>query len=205
MGKRALARQLGTLSDFTDPQPAREQYQTPADIAAHLVHTAALQGDIEEQLVIDLGCGTGILALGAALRGASRVVGLDADPAALSTARRNESDIDPPAPVSWLQGDGARPPLCTGEAATVLMNPPFGAQTGNEHADRRFLDAASRIATTSYSIHNDGSRSFVESFAADNGGDVTHAFQVSFEVPATFEFHTESSRTLATEVFRIRW
>jgi putative methylase len=205
MRKRTLARTLGAVSGFENPRPEREQYQTPSELAAHLVHTASLHGDIEDQAVVDLGCGTGILALGAALQGAQRVVGVDIDPAPLSTGTLNEDRIEPPCPVSWVLGDATRPPLCPDGEITILTNPPFGAQAGNEHADRAFLDTAAAIASVSYSIHNAGSRSFVESFAADNAGEVTHAFAADFDLPATFDFHRDSTRTIDTEVFRIEW
>jgi ribosomal protein L11 methyltransferase len=41
------------------------------------------------KLVVDLGTGSGILALAAKLRGAERVVGIDNDPVAISTAKQN--------------------------------------------------------------------------------------------------------------------
>jgi putative methylase len=85
------------------------------------------------------------------------------------------------------------------------MNPPFGAQSGNEHADRRFLRTAAEIAGVSYSLHNEGSREFVESFAADNGGEVTHAFAAEFDLPGQFEFHDQDSRTITAELYRIEW
>jgi putative methylase len=88
---------------------------------------------------------------------------------------------------------------------TVLMNPPFGAQTGNEHADRAFLATAADLASVSYSIHNEGSVEFVESFAADNGGTVTDAFAAELDLPQTYEFHTDQSRAIDVEVFRIDW
>lgn len=205
MRKRALARRLGTLSGFQNPRAEREQYQTPADLAAHLVQTAALQGDIDGRLVFDLGCGTGVLGLGAAMAGARRVIGLDADPAPLQTAQNNEATLDPPCPVAWVRADATQAPFCPDSRVTVLMNPPFGAQSGNEHADRAFLSAAASVGAVSYSIHNEGSQSFVEAFAADNGGEITHAFRAAFDLPATFEFHTEGSRTIDAELFRIEW
>ncbi len=108
------------------------------------------------------------------------------------------------ASVDWVRGDATRPPLCL-DGATVLMNPPFGAQDGNEHADRDFLAAAADLARVSYSVHNAGSREFVESFAADNGGEVTHAFAAEFDLPRQFAHHTDASRTLDAEVFRVVW
>ena len=85
------------------------------------------------------------------------------------------------------------------------MNPPFGAQTGNEHADRAFLATAADIADVSYSIHNADSADFVEAFAADNAGEVTHAFRAEFDLPKSFDFHEDDRRHIDVEVFRIDW
>jgi|AntDeeMetagen192_2_1112575.scaffolds.fasta_scaffold04830_2 putative methylase len=204
--KRALAQQLGVVAGFEDPRAPLEQYRTPPELAAHLVHLADLRGDVEGRTVLDLGCGTGMLALGAALRGPERVVGVDIDPAPLGTARANERKVASTTSVSWVRADAADLPLCPdpGET-TVVMNPPFGAQSGNEHADRAFLAAAADVAGVSYSIHNDGSREFVESFAADNGGDVTDSYRTEFELPRQFDFHDEEKRTIDAEVYRIEW
>ncbi len=180
-----------------------EQYPTPAELAAHVVHLAGLHDDLD-RTVLDLGTGTGMFALGAALADAPRVVGLDIDAGALTVARENEARLAPATPVDWVRGDATRPPLQSTEA-TVLMNPPFGAQRGNEHADRRFLDAASRLSRVSYSVHNAGSKSFVESFAGDAGGEVTHAFRAEFALSRQFAFHDADSKTLDAEVYRISW
>ena len=204
--KSALAQQLAVVAGFDNPRASLEQYRTPPDLAAHLVHTADLQDDIQGQTVVDLGCGTGMLALGAALRSPARVVGLDIDPAPLSTARRNERKVGSTTPVSWVRADATTAPLSppAGET-TVVMNPPFGAQSDNEHADRRFLETAAAVAGVSYSIHNDGSQSFVESFAADNGGEVTHAFETEFDLPRQFDFHESDRQAITAEVYRIDW
>jgi putative methylase len=217
MDRRGLERRLQPLAGFADPDPALEQYPTPADVAAHVVHLAALQGDLSRP-VFDLGAGTGVLALGAALAGAQRIVGVERDPGALRVARENEAALAAASaetetgvtapvltPVSWVCGDAARPPVCPGEPAAVLMNPPFGAQSGSEGADRAFLAAAADLATVSYSLHNAGSRAFLDSFVADRGGEVTHAFAVEFDVDRQFDFHTEPRATIAAEAYRVRW
>ncbi|MFC5969762.1 METTL5 family protein [Halomarina salina] len=229
MNRRTLERHLQRLDGFADPRVEFEQYPTPADLAAHLVHLAALQGDLDRP-VVDLGSGTGVLALGACLAGARTVVGVERDAAALDTARANAARLDLPHDrlPDWVRGDATRLPLCVdgatrpdgttrsddttqsdgtaqADGVTVLSNPPFGAQRGNEHADRAFLASAAEVATVSYSIHNDDSRAFVESFAADRGGEVTHAFAAEFDVDRQFAFHTDDRRTLQTELFRVEW
>ncbi|MFC6835922.1 METTL5 family protein [Halomarina ordinaria] len=202
MGRRTLERALEAVAGFDDPRVELEQYPTPAPLAAHLVHLAGLRGDLDT--VLDLGCGTGMLAFGAALAGAHRVVGVDCDPEALAVARDNATRLDCGS-VAWVLGDATRPPCCPGDAVTVLTNPPFGAQRGNRHADRAFLASASDLATVSYSIHNAGSRAFVESFVADAGGTVTDAFAAEFDLDRQFDFHTEARRTIETEVYRVEW
>jgi putative methylase len=202
--RRRLAQELGVVTGFEDPVAALEQYHTPPDLAAHIVHVADLQGDIEDETVLDLGCGTGMLSLGAALRSPARVVGVELDADALVTARENERRVGARADVAWVRGDATRLPLCPPDC-TVLMNPPFGAQDGNEHADRAFLETAAEVARVSYSVHNAGSESFVESFVADNDGEVTHAFQAELELPHQFDHHETEAGVVDAEVFRIRW
>lgn len=202
--RRTVARRLEAVDDFSDPTPALEQYRTPAEIAAHILHVAALQGDLAGATVVDLGTGTGMFAVGAALGDPSQVVGVDVDPSALERARENESEVGPTTSIEWVLGDVSTLPLST-SGATVLSNPPFGAQRGNRHADRAFLDAARSIGAVSYTIHNEGSESFVESFAADAGGTVTHAFRATIPLANRFAFHEERRRTIEAEVFRIRW
>ncbi|WP_224336633.1 METTL5 family protein [Haloprofundus halobius] len=207
--RRALETQLAVVAGFENPQARLEQYPTPPDIAAHVVHFADLQGDVDGRTVVDLGTGTGMLALGAALRGPRRVVGVELDAAALDTARDNERRVGTTTPIHWIRGDATRSPLCVhsdgNSETTVLMNPPFGAQNGRRGADRGFLRTASELADVSYSIHNQGSRQFVESFAADEGGEVTHAFGATLTLDRQFDFHEQETRDLDTEVFRIRW
>lgn len=204
MDKSVLERRLSGLSDFQDPNPAIEQYPTPAWLAAHLIHQADILDDIEGRRVLDFGCGTGILSLAATARGPKSVVGIELDPTAISIARENQMVFEPPAPIEWVIGNVERSPIDCGDA-TVLMNPPFGAQSANEGADKGFLLAAAEMADVSYSIHNAGSQGFVESFATDNGGTVTHAFSTEFEIAHQFEFHHQSARLIEAQVFRISW
>ncbi len=203
--KRDLEGQLAVVAGFENPRAALEQYPTPPSLAAHVIHLADLQGDLGGKTVVDLGAGTGMFALGAALRGPRRVIGLEVDGEPLRTAKANRKRVGTTTEIHWLQADATRPPLALDEPATVVMNPPFGAQNGQEGADRGFLQTAAEIADVSYSVHNTGSQAFIEAFAADNAGEVTHAFAADFEVDRQFDHHKEATKAIDTEVYRIEW
>jgi ribosomal protein L11 methyltransferase len=58
--------------------------------------------------VLDVGCGSGILALAAAVLGAGRVVGLDNDPVATEEAARNARLSGLEDRIEWRRADGGR-------------------------------------------------------------------------------------------------
>lgn len=204
--RRSLAQRLGVVAGFDDPRTDLEQYPTPPELAAHIVHVADLQDDLDDRTVVDLGTGTGMLALAAALRGAGLVVGVELDDDPIATATENERRVGTRADVEWVHGDATRAPLSTDRGTTtVLMNPPFGAQHGNEGADRAFLATARALATVSYSVHNAGSHDFVAAYADDNGGELTHAFEAEIDVDRQFDFHDSDREPIPAEVYRIEW
>lgn len=66
---------------------------------------AALEDVVDKNAsVLDLGCGSGILAIGAAKLGARRVVGTDIEPVAIEVARANGALNDEPK-IEWRVGD----------------------------------------------------------------------------------------------------
>lgn len=203
VSKRALELSLSELEGLSAPSAELEQYPTPPRVAATMVHLADLNGDLDN-VVVDLGAGTGIIALGAALREPPRVVGIELDRDAILTAEANEREVAPPLAIDWIQADATGLPVCI-EGATVLMNPPFGAQYTNRHADKEFLTAAASIAAVSYSLHNVGSRAFIESFVQDHAGAITHAFETEFTLDRQFDFHKLDTWEGRVELYRIDW
>lgn len=203
--RRDLERRLSGLAGFTHARIDLEQYPTPPAIAAHLIHFAALQGDIERQVIFDLGSGPGILAIGAALRDAETAIGIEIDQEAITIARQNARSVGVEAFVSWIIGDVLHPPVCRVPNSTVLMNPPFGAQHDQTHADRQFLEVARRLGRVSYSIHNAGSQEFIEAYAADNAGMVTAGFALEFDLTRQFSFHEAERTSIPAECYRIEW
>lgn len=75
---------LQQLSSMSSLKIKYEQYPTPARVAANLLWEAGIENDdLYEKNILDLGCGTGILAVGAAYLGARNVFGVDIDIQAL--------------------------------------------------------------------------------------------------------------------------
>jgi putative methylase len=209
MKLRKLEIALEKVEGFIAPNVNFEQYKTPATLAAPFLHMAFLSGDIEGKTVYDLGCGTGILSIGAAILGANSVTGFDIDAAAVSSAEKNTSGMAEILEISetdiyFVVSDVSKIPemIASGElkqADTILMNPPFGAQEkGN---DRPFLDAALASGTVVYSIHNKGSRAFIEKYIKP--AVVTNCFIAEFPIQRTFDFHKKEIQTIGVEIYRI--
>lgn len=192
---RDLERLLSRIPPHPRPRLDLEQYATPAHLAAPLLFEAANLGDVTGKRVVDLGCGTGVFAIGAALLGAREAVGVDVDAASLEVARNVAADLG--AEVELVEADVA---AWQGRADAVLMNPPFGAQVRG--ADRVFLDAAFRTAPTIYTLHNEATRDFVEGYAGHAGFHVTHAWRLTF--PLRHQFRHQEKRVQEVPVVALR-
>lgn len=189
MKKKELERALQRVTPHTRPRPDLEQYSTPATIAADMLYTAHTFGDIEGREVVDLGCGSGILSIGAALLGAERVTGIDVDPQAIDDARRNVEEAG--VKVELLNTDIRDADL---RADTVIMNPPFGAQRRN--ADRPFLETALRIAPRAYSLHNARTLGFLVGMIGAMDATIFFHKSYKFEIPHLFEFHDRKKKEI---------
>lgn len=190
-----LERALASIPSHPEPRADLEQYATPADLAASLLFEARALGDVEGKRVADLGCGTGVLGIGAAFLGAASVVGVDVDEAAVTVARAESEKRGLAA--DFRVGDVQD---WEGRADTVVMNPPFGAQFRG--ADRPFLEAAFRTAPVVYSMHNEATREFVESFAKAAGFTATHRWRLAFTLRHQFAHQTRAAREIAVVAFR---
>ena len=201
MRKRQLAMLLSRLEGFKEPKAELEQYRTPGNVAAELLWLAASHGDIGGKLVADLGAGTGVLGIGAAVLGARKVYAVEKDREALRRAEENAERAGVRERMEFFEGDVSEFGL---RVDTIVMNPPFGSQ--RPHADRPFLMKAFEIADVVYSIHlaKEGVREFVEKFAAESGFRVTHRVELPFEIPAQFPFHRKRIERVRVDVYRFQ-
>ena len=197
MKKKTLEMKLQQVPPHPAPRPELEQYPTPANIAADVLYRAHANGDITNKKVIDLGCGTGIFAIGAALLGAGEVTAVDIDEKAVEVARKAARDLD--ADVRFLVSDVEE---FEERGDTVLMNPPFGAQ--KKHADRPFISKALSISSAVYSLHLAKTRDFIEKEVKKLGGIITDRKTYEFEIRYTFKFHEKEKAHFDVTLFRIK-
>jgi putative methylase len=200
MKLRHLEMTLQRLTGYSNPRAALEQYQTPATLAARLLYHALMKGDIEGKSVGDLGCGTGVLAIGAALLGAERVTGIDIDPKAIEGAEANSMMLGTDVEFRVADVRDAELSGHIGFFDTVIMNPPFGAQKA--HADRPFIDRALSIAPVTYSIFNAGSVPFIKTYIAGRA-DIDERIRGVFPLRRTFSFHTQDIQEIEVEILRL--
>ena len=212
MSLKSLVSELQKVALFPDPKWALEQYKTGPQLAAEIV--LAIQSayeDIAQQVVVDLGCGTGILGIGAALLGANHVFGIDIDGAALSAAAASADDIGVSESISFVQcdvlSDGGVPlrqlSPKDGIADVAILNPPFG--TRRPGADVRFLSVACALVGAEgrvYSLHKSSTRQFLVNKAASWGIGCELVAELHFDIPSTYAFHSHESLDVEVDLLR---
>ena len=197
MKKKDLEIRLERIEPFKEPSAALEQYPTPATIASDVLFTAYANGDVSGMTVNDLGCGTGIFAIGSKLLDAETVRGYDVSESALEIARSNAVKME--AEVEFIQCDISE---VNDRADTTFMNPPFGCQ--NEHADRPFLEKAMGLSDSVYSIHMANTIGFLEDFVSSFGKEIVSRATYKYNIPHTFSFHSKTKQTVDIVVVNIR-
>lgn len=186
--RQHLSHALSLLEGFESPDPSLEQVPTPPESASEILWEALARGDLANREVVDLGCGPGRLAIGAALLGARKVTGVDKDEGALTVARRNAKVAE--VEVQWLRSDIANLPAL--RADTILMNPPFGIQ--KKGAEKPFL----RVAITRlrpggglYFFASPGSQMLIERYALTTKVKVEDRLRSIWPFPPMFRHHTQ--------------
>jgi putative methylase len=216
-----LEKFLSTVQPNPSPKASLEQYTISDRVAADILYLAAYANrDIVGKSVLDLGCGTGRLGLGAAFLGAETVTGVDVDRTALSIAYNGAKEHGLEANTNWIVGDID---TITGKFDTVLQNPPFGVQ--KRGADKKFLEKALEVGYSIYSLHNHpetdehlahklkSSRGtllqvraspFIKRFVEERNGIILAVHAMLLTIPRMFEFHTKAKREIVIDLYIIK-
>jgi putative methylase len=190
---------LSHLKPSPSPQLAYEAYDLDPSSAAEVLFLAESRfGDVKDRAILDLGCGSGILAIGAALMGAEMVVGVDINLDSVEMARANARLSG--ASVQLVAGDieAVRGPL-----DVTIMNPPFGTRLRG--IDVTFLRKAMSVSVLVYSLHKTGeqNRVFLRNAVEKLGGEVDAIFNMELEIPRTYEFHTKKRYQVEVDLYRV--
>lgn len=197
MKKKDLEIKLERVKSFENPSAVLEQYSTPAVIASDILFSAYANGDILDKSVNDLGCGTGIFAIGAKILNADIVRGYDISSSAISSAIDNAKMLG--TNIEFITCDV----LDVGDKAdTTFMNPPFGCQ--NKYADRPFLDVAIKLSKSIYSIHMANTKDFLIPYVESFGREIIACTTYKYNIPHTFSFHTRHIKMIDIVAVNIR-
>lgn len=210
---------LSKISVNPSPKAELEQYTTTESIATTMLYMAAYNNnDIIGKTVLDLGCGTGRLGIGAAFLGANYVTGIDIDKSTIKIAQENSQKVGLAKKIQWITGSIDAVKGCYD---TVLQNPPFGVQ--NRNADRVFLVKALEVGKMVYSLHNhpevdkrligmlksnkgivevEPSR-FLKKFIDEHGGKIKAVYALLMTIPKMFEFHTKEKHDFVIDLYII--
>ena len=205
--KSSLAIEISRLRSFASPKPRLEQYPTDSEIAADVLWKAKMFGDVEGRNIADLGCGTGLLGIGALLLGAKKVLFIDRDHESLAVLRSNLKNLNLKRRFSIIEADiesigkhDEKLKKHLKKIEVVIQNPPFG--TRDRHIDRKFLDKAFSMADIVYSFHKTSTSGFIGSFANDKGFRVTNRWKFSFPLKQTLHFHRKRIQRIGVTCFR---
>ena len=200
MSRSSLAIALSKLKGFKTPKVWAEQYLTDSETAASMLWKVYMDGSIAGKEIADLGAGTGILGLGAALLGAKKAFLVENDPETLEVCREN---------LGFLKSEGlmARGAKIVAsdindfheKVDTVVENPPFGTKV--RHADRDFLKKAFEIADNIYSLHKSESADFIKSFSTENQFILKEVIPFSYPLKATHKFHEKKIKRIEVSCF----
>lgn len=206
MKLKELRSAMQEIAPFAEPKIELEQFPTGAELASRFLFTVDnMHNEFSSRTVVDLGCGTGMLAIGAALLGSSHVLAIDCDGDALATAAENCGGFED-LPVDLLQCDiSSVRQLADGHlsADTVIMNPPFG--TRQKGADMEFLRAAFAVSRGAvYSLHKSSTREHVKRVATGelHATEAEVVAQLRYDLPASYAYHRLKSKDIQVDLWR---
>lgn len=200
---------LQTVDGFKKPKILLEQYETPSHIASCALFTIQNNySDLEGKLIADLGCGTGMLAIGSALMGASHVIGFEIDSDALAIAKNNVDEMEIEN-IDYVQCDVLKDLLEEHTEShwyksfdTVLMNPPFGTKK-NSGMDMKFLKTAIQLAKTAvYSLHKTTTREYIQKKTKELQVTGEVIAELCYNLESSYKFHKKSSVDIKVDVWR---
>jgi predicted RNA methylase len=207
--KKNLISIIQTTASFSNPKIKLEQYCIDAISAVDIIYFAGFEfNDIHENLIIDLGTGTGRLSLASSFFNPIKVIGIDLDWSAIQIFKKNILHLKLQHiiyPICMDVNDFSfnKDFLLNDLQVTTIMNPPFGVQ--RKRADRSFLMSAFTYSNVIYSIHLDHQDvfKFISKFVGKNGWTIDYSFPFRMRLERSFPFHSKKMKEINARIYRI--
>ena len=199
--KSSLAIVISQLENFKNGEIELEQYSTPSEIAAEMLWSAALEGNVIGKTVLDAACGPGFLGLGALLLGARKVLFVDISKDALGICRRNYNKLKRGYEIGEAVFLNESIENFNEKVDVVLQNPPFG--TKKKHADKMFLEKAFTLAPVVYSLHKITSKSFIQALSKDHGFGVGAMKEIDLGLKQTMKYHKKKRHYIKCGIWKL--
>jgi len=215
--KKDLISIVQSMKGFRSPDVQLEQYVTDAISTVDFLYYIAIDNqDVAENVIVDLGAGTGRLGLTSLLLGAKSVVALEKDEKAIQILMENAQELELTSylhihqvDISFISPDEIKQlhyeiRLLSDQSPVIcIMNPPFGVQ--KRLADRPFLDLAMNLSDTIYSIHlsHPKIRNFMQKYLESHGWLISSLHSQKIVLESTFSFHKKNRKSILADVYKI--
>ncbi|VDQ08749.1 unnamed protein product [Trichobilharzia regenti] len=205
LNRKKLHYYLENVESFRNPKLELEQYCTSAHVAADILFNIQMTDNaLENMSVADLGCGTGMLSIGAKLLGANCVFGFEIDTDAVSDFQSNLEAYE-------MMDDSINVTLCDVTRLfrdnkrklvdTVILNPPFGTNPEKNGIDMAFLHVALSIADSHvYSLHKTTTRNHVLRTIHNTGAEAKVVAELRFDLPRSYKRHRQDTVDIAVDL-----
>ncbi|OYT42782.1 MAG: RNA methyltransferase [Candidatus Aenigmarchaeota archaeon ex4484_224] len=200
MDKKKIEILLSKTKEIKKPKIFLEQYTISSSLAAEILNFAYLHRDLKNKIVVDLGCGTGRLAIGSFFYKTKISIGIDIDKEVIKIAKENAKKLK--VKVYFLLADIQK--INLKNVDTIIQNPPFG--TRKKHYDLIFLKKAFEMAKVVYSLHSYSEKSidFLENFAKRFNFKLDKAIKLKFKIKHSYKFHKKPVKSFDVMLLRFQ-
>ena len=199
MKLKNLISDLESIETFSNPKEHLEQYQTSPQISGEMFHYISQNYDLKDYKIADLGCGTGILGIAAALCGCENVFLFDIDEDAIDIAKQNMQNLNLENNIQLMVVDIHTLkdwPTLNKYFDMVVTNPPFGIRS-EKGADVEFLKSASKICNNViFSLHKLSTINFLKKFYNKSQVNDIKSFSIEYDLPKSYKFHKKANKKI---------